>query len=56
MASKAITYVWKIPRPIRDEQARILMATAYQVATKTDVSKTWGSLSNLSPGFGPITS
>ncbi|KAL8773762.1 MAG: hypothetical protein Q9209_001530 [Squamulea sp. 1 TL-2023] len=36
MASKTITYVWKIPRPIDDVAARALMAAAYQIATKTD--------------------
>lgn len=52
MASKAITYVWKIPRPVIDEQARVLMATAYQIATKTDVSS-WGSFTHLAWFLGP---
>lgn len=40
MASKAITYVWKIPRPTIDKAAMDLMGAAYQTATKTDPNVT----------------
>ncbi|KAL9595330.1 MAG: hypothetical protein Q9219_006507 [cf. Caloplaca sp. 3 TL-2023] len=40
MASKAITYVWKIPRPAKDSSARALMAVAYQVAMDKDPNAT----------------
>ncbi|KAL8944764.1 MAG: hypothetical protein Q9211_000480 [Gyalolechia sp. 1 TL-2023] len=36
MASRAVTYVWKIQRPLLEEKARELMAAAYQTATATD--------------------
>ena len=38
MASKAITYVWKVKRPNDEVLVRRLMAAAYQTATKDDVS------------------
>ncbi len=36
MATRAITYVWKIERPNNEVLARIFMAAAYQTATKVD--------------------
>ncbi|KAL8901571.1 MAG: hypothetical protein Q9207_005135 [Kuettlingeria erythrocarpa] len=36
MATRAITYVWKIQRPPNEVVARIFMAAAYQTAMKVD--------------------
>ena len=38
MAMRAITYVWKMTRPTLEEEARRIMAVAYQTAVLTDVS------------------
>ncbi|KAI4186179.1 MAG: hypothetical protein LQ346_005746 [Caloplaca aetnensis] len=40
MATRAITYVWKIQRPPDDLRARVLMAAAYQTAKRVDPNVT----------------
>lgn len=40
MASRAITYVWKIQRPTQEELAQRLMALAYQTAMAADPNAT----------------
>lgn len=40
MASRTITYVWKIPRPKNEGFARALMAAAYATAMQTDANVT----------------
>jgi len=40
MASKVITYVWKLARPVDDTAAGKVMAAAYQSAMATDPNTT----------------
>lgn len=56
MASRTITYVWKIPRPRKDLLARGIMADAYQTAPETDPTVTtvlirFVSVGNKEPNF-----
>lgn len=40
MAARAITYIWKYPRPTDQSRALKLMAAAYQTAVATDPNTT----------------